>query len=143
MKYRLSSILRFLPTTMVLVTIFYLSLSSNPVPHSGGFFNFPGADKIVHGLMYMGLTGIFCFDLYRKGIVKKESLCIMAAFTTAVVIGGIIEILQEWMQMGRSGDFYDFLADIAGAAIGMVAGLWIIKPVLSNRRHQMVHPSEE
>lgn len=141
MKLQLS-LPRFLPTALVLIAILYLSLASDPVPYEGGFFNFKGADKIVHCLMYLGLTGVFCFDFYRKGNIKKESGYIIAAFAVAIILGGCIEILQEEMQMGRSGSFYDFIADVAGAVIGIISGMWIIRPALLRRRKQSRHPAK-
>ena len=48
--------LAFVPTIIVLVVITYLSLAKNPV-HSQEFYLFEGADKLVHGCMYLGLVG--------------------------------------------------------------------------------------
>ena len=56
--------LAFVPTIIVLVVITYLSLAKNPV-HSQEFYLFEGADKLVHGCMYLGLVWIGCFDIYR------------------------------------------------------------------------------
>ena len=47
----------FVPTIIVLVVITYLSLAKNPV-HSQEFYLFEGADKLVHGCMYLGLVWI-------------------------------------------------------------------------------------
>ncbi len=142
MKLHLS-LPRFLPTALVLIAILYLSLAPNPVPYENGFFNFKGADKIVHCLMYLGLTGVFCFDFYRKGATKEEARHIITAFTVAIILGGSIEILQEQMQMGRSGSFYDFMADVAGSVIGIISGMWIIRPALLHRRHRQSRHSAE
>ena len=49
--------LAFVPTIIVLVVITYLSLAKNPV-HSQEFYLFEGADKLVHGCMYLGLVWI-------------------------------------------------------------------------------------
>ena len=84
-------------------------------------------------IMYMGLTLVFCFDYYRHAPAKNNSRTMLAAFIIAIALGGIIEIVQEAMHMGRTGDFYDFIADAVGAAIGMGLGLWIIKPFLLSR----------
>lgn len=132
-------IARYIPTTMVLAAILYLSLAPNPVPDTGGLFDFPGSDKVVHGIMYMGLTLVFCFDYYRYSPAKNNSRTMLAAFIIAVVLGGLIEILQQAMHMGRTGDIYDFLADAVGAAIGMGLGLWVIKPFLLSRQAKAAH----
>ena len=54
--------LAFVPTIIVLVVITYLSLAKNPV-HSQEFYLFEGADKLVHGCMY--LSGI---EVYRSQV---------------------------------------------------------------------------
>ena len=91
--------LAFVPTIIVLVVITYLSLAKNPV-HSQEFYLFEGADKLVHGCMYLGLVWIGCFDIYR-----------------------VSELLQGAMSMGRSADWYDFLANSCGAILGLILGV--------------------
>lgn len=77
--------------------------------------------------MYFGLTLTFCFDYYRHTILKHERTTLATAFTIALIIGGIIEIMQANMNLGRSGDMIDFGADIIGAIAGMVIGRRIFK----------------
>ena len=139
---RVISIFHYIPTVMVLAAILYLSLAPTPVPDTGGFFDFPGSDKIVHGIMYMGLTFIFCFDYYRHTPVKYEkydSRTMLVVFIAAIIIGGVIEVLQQAMHMGRSGDIYDFISDAIGAAIGIGLGVWIIKPFFLSRQAKTAH----
>ena len=129
----------YIPTTMVLAAFLYLSLASNPVPDTGGLFDFPGSDKVVHGIMYMGLTLTFCFDYYRQRPARNDSRILLAAFVIASLLGGVIEILQQAMHMGRTGDIYDFIADVVGAAIGIGIGVWGIKPFFLSRQAKTTH----
>ena len=102
--------LAFVPTIIVLVVITYLSLAKNPV-HSQEFYLFEGADKLVHGCMYLGLVWIGCFDIYR---VSKF---------TAIVRGRLMELMQGAMSRGRSPDGEDFLANSCGAILGLILGV--------------------
>lgn len=63
--------LAFVPTIIVLVVITYLSLAKNPV-HSQEFYLFEGADKLVHGCMYLGLVWDRLFR-YISGIEVYRS----------------------------------------------------------------------
>ena len=96
----------FVPTIIVLVVITYLSLAKNPV-HSQEFYLFEGADKLVHGCMYLGLVWIGCFDIYRVSKFTAPKLILL-------VCGAI--------SMGRSADWYDFLANSCGAILGLILG---------------------
>lgn len=75
---------------------------------------FPHADKVVHALMF-GLVAVAVF-WDRSRIRSKASL--RTYFITGLsitLLGGIIEILQNALDIGRSGDVADWLADAAGA----------------------------
>ena len=49
---------------LLTAVVLYLCLAPQPVK-SPGFFSFPGADKVVHGIMFFALTAVYLFD-YRK-----------------------------------------------------------------------------
>ena len=63
--------LAFVPTIIVLVVITYLPLAKNPV-HSQEFYLFEGADKLVHGCMYLGLVWIGCFDISGIEVYRSQ-----------------------------------------------------------------------
>ena len=86
--------LAFVPTIIVLVVITYLSLAKNPV-HSQEFYLFEGADKLVHGCMYLGLVWIGCFDIYRVSKFTVPKLILLVC--GAIVWGGLMELLQSAM----------------------------------------------
>ena len=79
-------------------------------------------DKIVHfvlfGVLAWLLAGVFIF---RNGMDRKRA--VVLSVLAAVVYGGLIELLQGWMEMGRSAEWADLLADALGAvvAVGLVA----------------------
>lgn len=115
------SIPSYVPTAVVVVAILYLSLAPDPLPDQDKLL-FPGADKVVHFIMYWGLSITYCFDYYRKMHTTPERKAMRAAFIAWIILGGAIEILQANMALGRSGDIIDFIADVAGVAVGLASG---------------------
>ena len=71
-----------------------------------------GSDKIVHLIAFAALA----FPLARTGRIGLLPVFIGASF-----FGGLIEIIQP--SFGRSADVQDWIADIAGVALGIVLAL--------------------
>lgn len=97
---------------------------------------FPGADKVVHALMFGALTLCVCFDL---GIWRGGKRCLAAgvpwiAAVASTFVGVAIEYLQRGMNLGRSFEPTDMLADLAGAAAA--ATIVSIHLIYSKRCHR-------
>ena len=78
-------------------------------------------DKIVHWIMFMGLSGTVFFDgtdYFRKKISNLHLF--WGSFVFPIVFSGLIEILQEYVTPFRTGDWGDFLFDVIGAFCGLV-----------------------
>lgn len=101
-------------TIVTVVAILWLTLAPRPL---GGITPplFPGADKVVHALMFGGLEFMICVDRARSKDWKSPSLMFILFTSTIVILfGALIEFLQEAMNMGRSADLLDFIADSIG-----------------------------
>ncbi|MFR1235200.1 MAG: VanZ family protein [Barnesiella sp.] len=124
----LSFLHRYLPTLIILCAILYLSLAPAPIPDADKLHLFKGADKVVHFCMYGGLILVFCFDLYRQDPFNKyRTQQTIIACISAILLGGGIELLQGYMGMGRSADWYDFAANSAGAIAGLLCSHYLIR----------------
>ena len=77
---------------------------------------FPGADKIVHTLMYLGLALLACWSTHAE--IRQK----WYAFVIFFVIGwgAMMEVFQFWMHLGRSFEIFDILANSAGALFGVL-----------------------
>ncbi|MDE5650146.1 MAG: hypothetical protein K2O30_07845 [Duncaniella sp.] len=121
-------------TAAVVIVILYLTLLPQPLGEED-FPLFDGADKVVHFLMFGGLTGTFIFDRWRL----CKTLSIRGALLTALcsaLLGGIIEWLQHAMNLGRTGnDIYDALANTLGAFTAVPICVWLhwVHIVVKNR----------
>ena len=76
-----------------------------------------------HGLMY-ALFAFLCLWGYRKQFVANGQTYRKKALLLATVIGiaygGLTEIIQAILVPGRTGDWYDFTADLVGTYIGAI-----------------------
>ena len=77
---------------------------------------FAGADKLVHAVMYAG----FAVLLIRPLLQIKFVYPYLLAVVMSLVIGGVIEIIQESLASGRSGSWFDFWANLGGALLGIL-----------------------
>jgi VanZ family protein len=63
--------------------------------------------------------------MYNFGRVTSKTIFISLFFS--IIYGGIIELIQQYVLLLRTGDLYDFLSDIIGAIIGVIIFLLIEK----------------
>lgn len=122
------AILDWALTLITLAAILWLTLAPDPLPDEMDIPLFPGADKVVHGLMMAGLTWAACLDLMRKNRRlphwrRLRFVTVMVIVVLVCLFGGGIELVQKAMDMGRGADWLDFAADASGA-VG--AGLIVV-----------------
>lgn len=120
----LDRIPRFLTSAVVSAGVLYLTLAPRPFG-SVRIPLFEGADKVVHFMMFFAMAFAYHFD-FRRGKKPVDEARLMGwIFVSLSAFGGLIELAQWKMRMGRSGDWYDLLADIAGAVYGIILA-WLI-----------------
>ena len=76
-------------------------------------------DKWVHFILW----GIWYYSYYRFN--RANGFSQYHIFWTPLIfilLGAFVEILQHYMQWGRSGDIYDFIADV----MGVLVALWSV-----------------
>lgn len=87
----------------------------------------PNMDKLVHGVMYFGLSLVLLEDLISPEKPRRRyPRYMLIAFLIAVSIGGLMELIQNYLVSSRSGDWYDMLANTIGAFAGVWTGYWIL-----------------
>ncbi len=120
----LDRIPRFLTSAVVTAGVLYLTLAPRPFG-SVRIPLFEGADKVVHFMMFFAMAFAYHFDFRRGKKLVDEARLMGWIFVSLSAFGGLIELAQWKMRMGRSGDWYDLLADIAGAVYGIILA-WLI-----------------
>lgn len=99
------------------------------------------SDKIVHAVMYSGLSMVFWFEwLKAHGLSKRAMLRgLIPCVALPIVIGGMLEVGQSTLTTTRHGDVWDFVANTCGT-LGMTAlMLGVAAPVvkyLKNRKRK-------
>ena len=97
--------------------IFYVSsLTDVSVPG----FEFPGADKAAHALIYAGLAATVWYGLQRSNVTVSRGLSLGVPLVFALVYALSDEYHQLYVP-GREFDWLDWLADGVGAATAVLA----------------------
>lgn len=76
--------------------------------------------------MHLGLFGVMSYlILYETGkqkLTTKISIYgIIIALMLTVFMGAFTEYLQHILPLNRSGNIYDFIANVAGSLIGIIS----------------------
>lgn len=126
-------------SSIVIIAILWLTLAPDPLPDND-ISLFPGADKIVHALMFGTLAFTLALDkeLYKQRLYEqtrrmprdrgRRPLLLIAV--AATLFGGLIELLQAAMNLGRGCELMDFVADAAGAFSGVAVSPLLITLLL-------------
>lgn len=132
MKRILTLLPPWILTVAVSAAILYLTLVPRPVPEDMSF-NFPGIDKAVHGIMFAALAGAIVTDSLRRSghASKRGTRTALTAALISTAAGGLIELAQRWMGLGRGCETLDFVADAIGACLGGWIGLKIFRRIFS------------
>ena len=123
-RISLSRLPVWLFSIVTILVILWLTLAPRPLGEESPKL-FPGADKVVHGIMFGYLTIMMALDWQRKHhwkIVYPRRVFLGA--TLSALLGILIEFAQESMNMGRGFEYADMAADTIGAFV--FAFLWIL-----------------
>lgn len=88
------------------------------------------ADKWAHIVMYGGTCGVIWAEYLRRHRTMVQWQKVVAwGYVAPILMSGLIEILQAYCTNGRrSGDWYDFLANILGCTLAAIIG-WVVSTV--------------
>jgi len=101
---------------LIIVILVLCFMDTEPMPK----VPMKNIDKLVHFLMFFALAGTVFFD--NTGYFKRKisfKRIIFGSFFFPTLFSGLIEIMQEYLPVNRTGDWFDFLFDGIGAFIGI------------------------
>jgi len=81
----------------------------------------PHLDKVVHFIFYFVASILACFFIRERSagnIPFKKALLFSALFLA--IFGLIIELLQAYLILDRSGEFLDLTANLTGVLLGLL-----------------------
>ena len=93
-------------------TIIYLSLFKPSGDVSLSLFEH--MDKVVHFIMYAGLSTIIWFEFFRSHSSVYSIKSFLAMFLIPAAFSGLMEYLQNELTDYRSGDYMDLLFNVLG-----------------------------
>ena len=113
--FSFSSLSRRLLCLVYLFIIIYLSLS--PPSQLPKIILFPGADKLIHLFMYVGLGWLVMWAFYKEHLSKTTRIFLLFSVP---VWGALMELMQLFMHQSRSFSWFDILANLVGAVLGVL-----------------------
>ncbi|MDP4239279.1 MAG: VanZ family protein [Bacteroidota bacterium] len=111
-------IFHYWKSIIIISGILYLSFA--PPSTFNGVPSFENEDKLVHIIMYMGLTGVLIFDFkkYAKNNPKPTFAFVITCLLFPIILGGAVEILQPLYFAPRTAEWSDWFSDSAGVLVG-------------------------
>ena len=85
------------------------------------------ADKILHFIIYLILSVFLIYGFINLNKFNSRFKVLLFTVIISSGYGGVIEILQDYVFIGRYGDILDFTANCIGAVIGSLL-VFIMKP---------------
>jgi VanZ family protein len=88
--------------------------------------NVPGADKIVHFILYAAM-GVLCARalLLRGPAERRTRMLLVVAAAVLATLYGVSDELHQLLVPGRSADWRDALTDAVGALTGSIVAFLI------------------
>lgn len=112
-------LVKYHKTILVTATIIFLSLVNVQKITPDDLPLFKNFDKVVHFLMYFGITSIFLLESYYAGTKINYKISIRLDLFP-LFLGGSMEILQSLLTPNRSGDWIDLLFNMTGIAVASI-----------------------
>lgn len=103
----------WLPAVLVAAGIAMLSLTEHP----DTFLPPSASDKVMHGVAYFVLAVTLYWALRS---CRKTWLNGIYAFVGSAAYGLLMEVLQRYCTVSRTGELSDLVADMGGALLGVI-----------------------
>ena len=113
------------PLSVVCVVIVW-ALSLTPFFPETPLSNVKFIDKWTHFAMYGGTCMVIWWEYRRKHRRPDYRRLAVWGWLAPVLMGGLLEILQEYATVNRSGEWLDFAANTVGVTLGAVIGLLLM-----------------
>ena len=114
----LTNSLKHYPFSLIIVILVIL-LSVCPIGAPDLAKDVPLADKWTHMVMYFVMAVVICGEYYKchRPQLSLRSMLVWGIFVPAL-LGGMLELVQNYCTTYRSGEWLDLVADSLGALVG-------------------------
>lgn len=108
---------RWAVSALCFALICYLTLFPDPLPDNDIPF-WEHTDKLVHAIMFGAMYVCLFLDIWRGKMPSARASWLITLPVAA--FGGLVELAQQFMGMGRGGDVIDFAADCLGIILALL-----------------------
>ncbi len=106
-----------------------ISLPGSSIPKSR-FLNIENIDKVIHFLLFFVFSLLLSFGFFRQQVLENaQKHYVVYTLVISIFYGALTEFFQAVMLPSRFGNFWDFLANSAGA----ISGILVFKVLLEGR----------
>jgi VanZ family protein len=102
----------------VLVICVLLFLPGSRLPKQN-LFHIENLDKIVHAFLFLFLEWLLLWDGHVINVAKSVRLVILSTLFV-IVFAVLTELIQHFLIPERTGNIFDFCADLIGLAVGII-----------------------
>ena len=119
----------------VIAIVIYLSFFKPPTMEIS---KIPNMDKLVHLCMYGGVSGMLWIEFLRNHRKYYEVMwhAWIGALLCPILMGGAIELLQEYCTTYRGGDWFDFLANSSGVVLATLFAYFVLRPWMLRKKYR-------
>lgn len=112
-------------TLIISLLITFLSLANFNDLSTPTVLLFPGADKMVHFIMYFTLSLVFMLECYYKSLIQPKKTKLILINLIPLLMSITFELIQEYLTTSRTGSFYDELFNILGILVAILTFYFI------------------
>jgi VanZ family protein len=126
MKQNLQKYVRDYPYSVLIIVVIWL-LSLLPFFPETPLDDVPFIDKWTHFVMYGTLSLTIWYEYRRHHSRPCYRHLFFWGWLAPIAMSGLLELLQEYATVTRSGEWTDWAANATGATIGSVLGLLLLR----------------
>ncbi|MFO7940158.1 MAG: VanZ family protein [Bacteroidales bacterium] len=115
-SYTIKYFTNYWKSLLVAIIIAYGSLASGEDLPNSSFLSIPYSDKVIHALMYAGLS-IVLLAANNRLAIKRNYLYTLFIATS---YGAGMELLQMTLTETRQAEFLDIMANTLGVLVGIL-----------------------
>ena len=94
---------------------------------------FEHMDKVVHFIMYAGLSFIIWYEFFRSHSGIKSIKAFIAMFLIPSLFSGLMEYLQSRLTTYRAGDAMDLLFNVLGIIFANIVCVTLLSYLFGNK----------
>ncbi len=111
--------------------LFVLILTGVPgayFPEVKSFWEWLSPDKLVHIFIFGVQAFLLLIPFSEQYLTGRNRLLYRAALLLIAILFALLtEVLQAYVFIGRNGNLYDFIADVIGVGVGLLAYILLNK----------------